>query len=54
MLRLLAAGRSNQAIAEQMVVAVGTVKRHVNSIMSKLDARTRGEAVAHARDLDLV
>ena len=53
-LRLLAAGRSNQAIAQELVVAVGTVKRHVNSIMSKLHVQSRLEAVARARDLDLV
>ena len=33
MLQLLAAGRSNQAIAEELVVAVGTVKRYVSNIM---------------------
>jgi LuxR family maltose regulon positive regulatory protein len=53
-LRLLAAGRSNQAIAEELVVAVGTVKRHVSNIMSKLGVQSRLEAVAHARSLNLV
>ena len=53
-LRLLAQGRSNQAIAQELIVAVGTVKRHVNSIMSKLHVQSRLEAVARARDLDLV
>ncbi len=45
-LRLLAQGRSNQAIAQALVVAVGTVKRHVNSIMGKLEVASRLEAVA--------
>ena len=36
---LLAAGRSNQAIAKELVVAVGTVKRHVSSIISDRHAR---------------
>jgi LuxR family maltose regulon positive regulatory protein len=53
-LRLLAAGRSNQMIAEELIVAVGTVKRHVNSILGKLQAQSRLEAVARARDLGLV
>ena len=53
-LHLLAAGHPNQAIADQLVVAVGTVKRHLNSIFSKLDAHTRTEAVAHARTLGLL
>jgi len=53
-LRLLAQGRSNQAIARELVVAVGTVKRHVNSILGKLQTESRLEAVARARDLGLV
>jgi ATP/maltotriose-dependent transcriptional regulator MalT len=53
-LRLLAQGCSNQAIAEDLVVAVGTVKRHVNSIFGKLAVQSRLEAVTHARDLDLL
>jgi LuxR family maltose regulon positive regulatory protein len=52
-LRLLAAGRSNQAIADELIIAVGTVKRHVNSIMSKLGVQSRLEAAARARDLGL-
>jgi LuxR family maltose regulon positive regulatory protein len=53
-LRLLAQGRSNQAIARELVVAIGTVKRHVNSILGKLQTESRLEAVARARDLGLV
>ena len=53
-LRLLARGHSNQAIAQELVVAVGTVKRHVNSILGKLDVQSRLEAVARAHDLGLV
>ena len=53
-LHLLAMGRSNQAIAEELVVALGTVKRHVNSILGKLHVESRLEAVARARELDLV
>ena len=53
-LRLLAAGRSNQAIAQELVVAVGTAKRHVANILGKLQAESRLEAVARARDLGLL
>jgi LuxR family maltose regulon positive regulatory protein len=52
-LQLLAAGHSNQAIAQRLIVAVGTVKRHVNSILSKLDVQSRLQAVARARELGL-
>jgi LuxR family maltose regulon positive regulatory protein len=53
-LRLLAAGRSNQAIADELIIALGTVKRHVNSIMSKLGVQSRLEAAARTRELGLV
>ncbi len=53
-LRLLAEGRSNQAIADELIVAVGTVKRHVNSILGKLEVQSRLEAVARARGLGLI
>jgi LuxR family maltose regulon positive regulatory protein len=53
-LRLLVAGRSNQAMAEELVVAVGTVKRHVSNIMSNLRVQSRLEAVARARELHIV
>jgi LuxR family maltose regulon positive regulatory protein len=52
-LRLLAAGRSNQAIADELVVAVGTVKRHVSNIIGKLEVQSRLEAAARARYLGL-
>ena len=35
-LRMLAAGRSNQAIAGQLYVTVDTVKKHVSHVLSKL------------------
>jgi LuxR family transcriptional regulator, maltose regulon positive regulatory protein len=53
-LRLLAAGYSNQTIAHELVVAVGTVKRHVSNIASKLGVQSRLQAVARARKLGLV
>jgi predicted ATPase/DNA-binding CsgD family transcriptional regulator len=53
-LRLLAEGRSNQEIARALIVAVGTVKTHVHNLCGKLDAPTRGRAVARARELGLL
>ncbi|HZG68007.1 MAG TPA: LuxR C-terminal-related transcriptional regulator [Herpetosiphonaceae bacterium] len=41
-------------MADELIVAVGTVKRHVNSILGKLDVQSRLEAVARARFLGLV
>jgi LuxR family transcriptional regulator, maltose regulon positive regulatory protein len=50
-LRLIALGASNQAIAEQLFITVGTVKSHINHLLHKLDAGNRTEAVARARQL---
>ena len=46
MLRLLAAGATNSAIAEQLVVSEGTVKSHVKRILRRLGVRNRVEAAA--------
>jgi LuxR family maltose regulon positive regulatory protein len=53
-LQLLAAGRSNQRIAHELVVALDTVKKHVTHILGKLGATNRTEAVARARQLGLI
>jgi LuxR family transcriptional regulator, maltose regulon positive regulatory protein len=53
-LHLMAAGASNEEIAEQLVIAVGTVKRHVSNILAKLAASNRTQAVARARELALL
>jgi DNA-binding CsgD family transcriptional regulator/GAF domain-containing protein len=45
-LALLAAGRTNIAIARQLVIAEGTAKQHVKHILRKLDVGNRSEAVA--------
>lgn len=48
-LRLIAFGHTNEEIADDLVIAVGTVKNHVTNIYSKLlDVRTRSEAVSWA------
>ena len=54
LLTLVAAGRSNQEIARQLYITVGTVKRHTANIFNKLDARNHTEAVAKARALGLL
>jgi len=53
-LQLIALGKTNQEIAEQLVVARGTIKAHAASIYRKLDAANRTEAVARARQLDIL
>jgi LuxR family maltose regulon positive regulatory protein len=53
-LRLIAAGKSNQDIARELVIALGTVKRHVFNIYNKLDVKNRTECVARARALHLL
>jgi len=53
-LGLLAAGRSNQQIADELVVVLDTVKKHVSHILEKLGAANRTQAVAHARALGLL
>lgn len=47
-LRLIAAGRSNAQIAEELFVSEATVKTHVNHIFSKTACRDRAQAVAYA------
>ena len=53
-LAMLAAGRSNQAVASQLVVSLDTVKKHVSHVLTKLGASNRTEAVARARQLGLI
>jgi LuxR family transcriptional regulator, maltose regulon positive regulatory protein len=53
-LALLAAGMANQQIAEELVVALETVKKHVSHILGKLGAANRTQAVARARQLQLL
>jgi len=53
-LQLIAAGKSNRRIASELFVSVGTVKTHINNVYRKLDAHSRTQALARARELDLI
>jgi LuxR family maltose regulon positive regulatory protein len=53
-LRLMAAGCSDREIANELVIAIGTAKRHGANIFDKLDVRNRTEAVTKARQLGLL
>jgi LuxR family transcriptional regulator, maltose regulon positive regulatory protein len=53
-LALLAAGASNQQIADQLVISLNTAKRHVKHILAKLAAPNRLGAVIRARELHLL
>jgi LuxR family maltose regulon positive regulatory protein len=53
-LQIMALGKTNQEIAQQLIVSPGTVKAHTASIYRKLDAANRTEAVARARTLGIL
>lgn len=53
-LRLVAAGLTNQQIADRLVISVRTVKKHVENIHGKLGAENRTQAAARARALGLL
>ena len=47
-LRLVAAGRSNRAIAAELALSVRTVERHITNLYGKIDAANRADATAYA------
>jgi LuxR family maltose regulon positive regulatory protein len=53
-LRMIAAGSSNRAIADELVVALGTVTAHTATIYRKLGVHNRTHAAARARELGLI
>jgi LuxR family maltose regulon positive regulatory protein len=53
-LGLMAAGDSNQTIADKLIITVRTVKKHTSNIYEKLNASSRIQAVARARELGLL
>src|SRR5207244_7723425 len=53
-LRLVAAGKTNKAIARELCLSERTVDRHVSNIFTKLDVSTRSAATAYAYEHGLV
>jgi LuxR family maltose regulon positive regulatory protein len=53
-LQLIAAGNTNRRIATELFVSVGTVKTHLNNLYRKLDVHSRTQALARARELNLL
>jgi LuxR family maltose regulon positive regulatory protein len=53
-LQLIAAGDSNPEIAQKLFIAVNTVKKHITNIFGKLGVTSRTQAVARARELELL
>jgi len=53
-LALLADGLTNRAIARQLAISENTVKFHVQSLLGKLDAQSRTDAVVRATRLGLL
>ena len=53
-LLLMAEGASNKAIARRLGISVHTAKFHVGSLLDKLDATGRTDAVAHAARIGVI
>ncbi|MFN8375813.1 MAG: LuxR C-terminal-related transcriptional regulator [Anaerolineae bacterium] len=53
-LRLIVAGHSNEEIAQELVLALSTVKWYINELYGKLHVKTRSQAIARAHDLKLL
>jgi len=53
-LQLIAAGKTNRRIARELFVSVGTIKTHINNLYRKLDTHSRTQALARARELNLI
>jgi LuxR family maltose regulon positive regulatory protein len=52
-LKLIEAGCSNQEIAEQLVISIPTVKRHISNVYTKLGVKSRTQAIAIGKELKL-
>ena len=54
MLRLVATGKSNKAIANELFLSKKTIDRHVSNIFDKLDVASRSAATAYAYEHKLI
>ena len=54
MLRLVAAGKSNREIGDELLISPHTVASHVRNILTRTDAANRTEAAAYAVNRGLV
>jgi LuxR family maltose regulon positive regulatory protein len=53
-LERIASGLTNQQIAAELIISVGTVKSYTSQIYGKLNVHNRTQAVAQARELGLI
>jgi DNA-binding CsgD family transcriptional regulator len=53
-LRLIAAGHSNQEIADKLFLSLNTIKKHTGSLFRKLEAERRTQAIEKARKIGLI
>lgn len=54
MLRLVAVGWTSREIGQQLYLSPHTVEKHIQSILAKLDCRTRVEAIRKATELGVL
>ncbi len=52
-LKAIASGKSNKEIASELFVELSTVKSHINKIYSKLEVKSRNEAILKTKHMDL-
>jgi LuxR family transcriptional regulator, maltose regulon positive regulatory protein len=50
-LKLIQSGLSNQEIGSKLYISLGTVKRHISNLYSKLDVKKRTQAIARGEEL---
>ena len=53
-LELINLGHSNQEISSQLFISESTVKSHVSSLLNKLDAKRRTQAIKKAKELQIL
>lgn len=53
-LKLIADGKSNKVIAEELFITIKTVKTHITNILSKLDVEDRTQAAVYAHRHKLI